>query len=533
MNEAYQEQLRNRIKSAITSWTGGNPPTEREVYHFFRALRGTAATLGVTLIAEMAGRLMELYGEESSDRLSDEEVHALASRLRVMAIDQAQQLLESAPMNEKAESQIYVLLIDQDLRFANFMKEMLETQGIHVVVALTARKGMDLFYDLRPDFVMIDMHLPDMDGLALLAKIADRARKSFIPVVVLASDPSKNLRIRAFELGAIDYIGKPIDPEIFLPYFRNRLSFKNEIQRMVILDELTGAYNRRYLKNVMPQHIHAYRKKRDVSSFVLLDLDHFKRVNDTYGHSAGDAVLREFAQVVKNSIREQDGLFRFGGEEFALLLPSTTKEDAREIIQRIRSSFAKYHFTVGNETFSVTFSAGITETGMSNLQMEKLTDEADQALYYAKEQGRDCICIYDPEVMGTAGEKVLEVILLDDDPLVRAILTKQAAEEPPGPFTLKLRTYRQGTEFLNDRWYRPNRYYLILIDGVSPKIDGLQVLQEVRAAHPNGHIFISMLSDKNTGEDIGKALEYGADDHLLKPFTAEELLLRISRLMAR
>lgn len=531
MNNVYQEKLRGRIKEAISDWSGDEPPAKKAIHRFFRSLKGTAGTLGMTDTAETAGRLMDLYASRVSDRLTGEEVQALISQLRMLLIDHVDTPVQTGP-RERMEGQTLVLLIDADLEFANSMKEAPEAQNIHIVAALTARKGLDLFYAIRPDFVMIDLHLPDMDGFTLLKKLAGRARKSFTPIAILAADPQKADQILAYELGAADFIKKPVDLDVFLPFLRNRLVYRNEIQHMVIMDDLTGAYNRRYLKNVVPEHITAYQNKQDVSAFVLMDLDNFKRVNDTYGHAAGDAVLREFAKCVKSSIREQDGLFRFGGEEFALLLPSTTKETAREVVLRIRAAFAHYRFTIENDTFTVTFSAGITETGVNNLHAEKLTDEADQALYYAKEQGRDRICIYNPAIMGPSDEKVLEVILLDDDPLIRAILTKQAAEHSFGHYTIQLRTFRQQSEFSNTHWYRSDRHYLFLIDGTDVKIDCLHIIKQLRLMCPSDRIFISVFSKESAGAQIAAALEQGADDYLLKPFKPEDLARHMDRFMA-
>ncbi|AQQ52056.1 diguanylate cyclase [Planococcus lenghuensis] len=531
MYDIYQTTLKERIKEVISDWSGNKPPMEKTVHRFFRSLKGTAGTLGMTGIAETAERLMGLYAGNVPDRLADEEVQALISQLRLLLTEDAYEPVRTDP-SERMEGQVFVLLIDADLEFANSIKEILGAQNIHVVVALTARKGLDLFYTIRPDFVMLSLDLPDMDGFIVLEKLAARSRKNFTPIAALAANPQKTDKIRAYELGATDFIKKLIDPAIFLPYLYNRLAYRSEIQRMVIMDDLTGAYNRRYLTNVVPEYITAYQDRRTASAFVLLDLDNFKQVNDTYGHAAGDTVLREFAKCVKSLIREQDGLFRFGGEEFALLLPSTTKEAAREIVLRIRTAFANYRFTVGTDTFSVTFSAGITETCMTNLHAEKLTDEADQALYYAKDQGRDRICIYDPDIMSSSHGKILEIILLADNPLIRAMLIKQVAEQCSlSHYLIRPRTFRHKSEFSDTRVYRPERRYLFLIDGDTINIDCLQTIKQLRSVYPAERLFISVLFERSAGAQVAAALEHGADDYLLKPFKSEDLTRHISRLM--
>lgn len=188
----------------------------------------------------------------------------------------------------------------------------------------------------------------------------------------------------AYSLGVMDYIPKPVDIDLFLVLIKNRFELKLEWQKSIIVDELTGAFNRKYFNQTMKQLISDFKRTARTFSLALMDLDYFKHVNDSYGHLVGDEVLQTFSGLVQKSIRVEDTFCRYGGEEFALFMPNTDAASAMLVIERIQQQFSLKEFWAKNERFNVSFSAGITEVTESHLNADKLIDEADQALYASK-----------------------------------------------------------------------------------------------------------------------------------------------------
>lgn len=173
--------------------------------------------------------------------------------------------------------------------------------------------------------ILLDILLPDRSGIDVLKQIIGKAKKERIPIIMISGEHSIEVQKYAYSLGVMDYIQKPVDIDLFLVLIKNRFELKKEWQESIIVDELTGAFNRKYFNQTMKQLISDFRRTGRTFSLALLDLDLFKQVNDTYGHLMGDEVLQSFSEVVKQSIRTEDTFCRYGGEEFALFMPNTPR----------------------------------------------------------------------------------------------------------------------------------------------------------------------------------------------------------------
>jgi diguanylate cyclase (GGDEF)-like protein len=176
-------------------------------------------------------------------------------------------------------------------------------------------------------------------------------------------------------------------------YFIDRLEclskFIEDIEKKAIYDGLTNCYNKREIQEFIKKFLFNYlRYKNDFFTIMMLDLDHFKKINDTYGHLAGDYVLKEVAKIIKNSIRKSDICGRFGGEEFVILLPNTKLSGAMKLAERIRQTIENHNFIFNGKKINVTVSIGITSVGIND-SYESLIDRADEALYEAKQKGRN------------------------------------------------------------------------------------------------------------------------------------------------
>ncbi|MOA04827.1 Transcriptional regulatory protein CseB [compost metagenome] len=245
-------------------------------------------------------------------------------------------------------------------------------------------------------------------------------------------------------------------------------------------------------------------------------------------------MLKQFVATVQSKLNHEDMVCRYGGEEFALIAPNTTANQAKLLMDEIREQFNEILFQAGDRQFQVTFSAGITEIGSRNNQADKLVAEADQALYSGKNSGRNKTVIYSEDVSEGRSDTRLNVIIVDDDPLIREIVINRFNQwQPSYEALISVHAYSDGASFLSSNWYRKGEKYIVLLDGYMPELDGLDVLRNVRENYSEQHILVVMLTARNNTSDIVKALQLGADDYVGKPFLMQELVLRLERLANR
>ncbi|ETP67334.1 hypothetical protein G159_19510 [Planococcus glaciei CHR43] len=526
----YKALLANRMEQDFSKWLAQPHVQEREVYRFLHTMKGTAGTIGLMELSEFCGHQLNSFAEDSTALLPAQTLNSLMDTLTGFFTSEESVPEKAANASEETPAkESFVLVIDADAEFAASVKEALEAQGIPVVIALDGQKGMELFYALQPQMVILDRTLPDTDGFDLVAQIHEAAKSRFLPIAVISADDRMENQIRAMELGATDFLAKPLNMPFFAAYASNRLRSQKALSQGSLYDDLTGAGNRTYFNQVLEQTTALADKTKTVFTLALLDLDHFSKVNGTYGHLAGDEVLRTFSGLLLKMKRESDYLFRYSGEQFALILPDTNAKKAAALIDQIRSAFAETDFSfASSEPFQVSFSAGISE--YRNKQ-DAPVNMADSALYQAKQNGRSQTII-----SGRTADDIrrhLNLIIVDDDSLVRRLVSKQFSGWKPEDFDLRIEEYVDGASFVESPWYKPEENYMILLDGVMPKMDGLEVLNHVRSQYPHENIVISMLTSRNNESDIVLALKNGADDYIVKPFYAQEVVARVERLTMR
>lgn len=528
----YKILLSDRVEQDFSKWFKQKEIQEREVYRFLHTMKGTAGTIGLMELSDFCGTQLEHFSEDSVRLLPVDSLEEFMLTLRNFFVAENFSSdvetvvdLEEHSLTKKS----LVLVIDSDTKFASHIKESLEEQGIPVVIALDGKKGMEFFYTLQPQMILVDSQLPDIDGFKLVTRIYDASQSRSLPIAIVSKDNCEDNQVRAMEIGATDFLPKPLNMSVFVPYVMNRLRNQEMILQETLFDELTGAGNRRYFNDVLVQMTTLSERTKSIFTLVLFDLDHFKKVNDSYGHPAGDEVLRAFGQLFLKMKRQSDYFFRYGGEEFALILPDTKAQDAKILVDRIRFAFADLAFpNTTHEAFHVTFSAGISQY---QLKQDTLVSTADRALYQAKKNGRNQTMIY--EMATDDLKRRLTIIIVDDDSLVRKLVSKQFSTWKPDDFDLYIEEFADGVSFVESKWYTPDENYMILLDGVMPKMDGLEVLSHVRSQYPNENIVISMLTSRTNESDIVLALKSGADDYIVKPFYAQEIVARVQRLTMR
>lgn len=538
--EKYQKMIYERIEKDFLKWEEHDFITEHDLYFFLHGLKGTAGSIGLHELTQISNEKLEPLIEHSQRQWGKTEWRSyLAPIIEGMDffhknIDTLQVEKTQLQMLENTLDKDFILVIDDDIVFITYIKEVLEKEGYSVIVAHNGKRGLELIYELKPSIVFLDIMLPDMDGFTILEDIIQKVKKERIVVAVMSVNDSKENRIRSYQLGAFDFIAKPIDRDILVSYVINRLNFQRDLEHSIIIDELTQMYNRKYMNTRLQQLIQQFARKGDTFSVAIADLDHFKKVNDTYGHLIGDEVLQGFSNIVKEVKREQDIACRYGGEEFVILLPNTTAEEAYRFLERLRSTMAKKYFKANDTEFQVTFSAGISEASPFNLHQEKLLEEADQALYSSKQSGRNQTTLYSSLVQNVKKRVTITIIIVDDVYIVRKIISDFfALWKPNDKYDIEVLEFSDGVSFLNSNWYKPNGKYIILLDGMMPKMDGNEVLQKLRKKYPSRNVIVSMLTGRKSQEHVINALENGADDYILKPFDILEVSTRLLRLINR
>ncbi|SET46423.1 diguanylate cyclase [Paenibacillus sp. NFR01] len=535
----YRDLVEQRTRQTLVSWSLQETVPEKEIYRFLHNLRGTAGTVGLDKVEGFAAGALLTFSDSSEREWSEAEWGNHLYPVLKLFVHTEPDGTALTPLGEftvqgGVKQQYEILLIDDDVELVAFLRESLEKQAYYVSIALSAERGLKLFYESKPDMILLDILLPDLSGIDVLRQIIDKAKKERIPIIIISGEHAKDVQLYAYSLGVMDYVQKPVDIDLFLMLIKNRFELKREWQKTTVVDELTGAYNRKFFNQTLKRLVHDFNRSGRIFSVALLDLDHFKQVNDTYGHLMGDEVLQAFAMHVQRSIRVEDTFCRFGGEEFALFMPNTSAESATILLQRIHERFAANRFKAKNEPFSVTFSCGITEIRETQNNPELLIDEADKALYFSKNSGRNRTTLYSEQLPESRGESLLSVIIVDDDPLIRGIVTQHFnAWQPEDIARVKVTSYTSGRNFLQAPWYSPDERYVILLDGIMPDLDGLEVLEQIRRGYPEDNVLVIMLTGRNDQRDIIHALQLGADDYVIKPFHMPELFSRIERLAHR
>ena len=260
--------------------------------------------------------------------------------------------------------------------------------------------------------VLLDVQMPGMDGFETAELMRSNKKTKHIPIIFVTAISKEQQHVfKGYKSGAVDYLFKPIDSDIllskvsvFLELYRYRrdleiaqeelLRQKKLLEEISIKDELTGLYNRRHLKTILKQEYERSQRYGTDFACLLLDLDHFKKVNDTYGHSFGDTVLKKCASQISNMMRTTDFAFRYGGEEFLVILSQTDITGAKQAAENIRHSISAEEIKDTNNSITVTVSIGVSSVHQNRPETEdELIVCADKALYLAKEGGRNQVVV--------------------------------------------------------------------------------------------------------------------------------------------
>ncbi|WP_416886314.1 diguanylate cyclase [Marinospirillum sp.] len=285
-----------------------------------------------------------------------------------------------------------ILIVDDEPEVANYHALLLEEAGMQVQQISQPQQILETLRHFLPDLVLVDYYMPYCNGEELTAVIRQFPEFMGLPIVYLSSETNRRKQFSAMRAGVEGFITKPVVPDELVQAVVLRAERMRTLRALMAKDSLTGLYNHTTTSEMLEQALVQAKRQQGRLAMVMLDLDHFKKVNDTYGHLAGDQVLVALARVLKHRLRETDIIGRFGGEEFALVLKDVTPSVAEGLVNQLREDFSQLEFSADQTTFKVTFSAGIS-CYPGNETAESLRITADQYLYEAKKRGRNTVIL--------------------------------------------------------------------------------------------------------------------------------------------
>ncbi|HEX5394622.1 MAG TPA: diguanylate cyclase [Rhodocyclaceae bacterium] len=290
-----------------------------------------------------------------------------------------------------------ILIVDDEPEIAGYHAVILQEAGMVTRYVGNPADVLGVLAEFRPDMVLMDMYMPVCSGRDLARLIRQLPEYVGLPIVFLSSETDRSKQFSAMRVGAEGFLTKPVVPEDLVAAVGIRAERMRTLRSLMAKDSLTGLFNHTTTTQLLENAIATASRTGAALSFAMIDIDHFKSVNDTYGHPIGDQVILALARVLQQRLRNSDIVGRYGGEEFAVILPDVDASQASKLIDTLREDFGRVLFQAGGIEFSCTFSAGVACHGPRK-GLESLREAADKALYAAKHGGRNRVVVGRKEV---------------------------------------------------------------------------------------------------------------------------------------
>ena len=304
--------------------------------------------------------------------------------------------------NEKIDSSpLTVLVIEDHPDQRELLAIVLQREGYRVITAANGLEALEKLENENIQIALSDIMMPKMDGFELIKRIRSNTALKSIYVILITARIQEGDRVRGLDLGADDYITKPFSFSELLARVRvgsRVVHYQQHLEYQTQVDSLTGLYNRRAFEKKIHEEFERSKRYHNPLSLLILDIDNFKIINDTYGHHGGDAVLVKISEIFREKTRQSDFPCRYGGEEFVLVLPETDQENALQVASKIHDAIRSSSFGTTVRPFSLTVSIGVSSTSARFYSdWNQMVNDADQALYLAKNTGKDRVETWDPE----------------------------------------------------------------------------------------------------------------------------------------
>jgi diguanylate cyclase (GGDEF)-like protein len=281
-----------------------------------------------------------------------------------------------------------VLIIEDDIELAHYYALILERGGIRTTVESKPEEALADILRLNPELVVLDLYMPNYNGIEIVKLLRQHQSLYSLPIVLLTGERDINTQYLAREVGVDDFLIKPIEATHLFEAVLNRVQRARYMNLSISKDSLTGLFVHKKINEYLKMQLSMCSRYSRTLAYAILDIDDFKKVNDSYGHLIGDSVLIVLSNLLKNSVRTTDFVGRYGGEEFVIIFPETNLNNAVACIERIRTKFAEIEHYANDITFKVTFSAGVSSyPGYTD--MDTIMAMADKALYESKNKGKN------------------------------------------------------------------------------------------------------------------------------------------------
>lgn len=288
-----------------------------------------------------------------------------------------------------------ILVIDDNRMNVRILSDILETEEYHVYSLLDATKVMETVLLIQPDAILLDIVMPRIDGIEVCSILQNKDETKNIPVIMVTSVTDSTILRKAFDIGAFDYIKKPFDHIEVIARLKSAIRYyeqQKKLETLAMKDGLTNLYNHRTIMELMEKEFQRAIRDQFSIAFLMFDIDNFKKVNDTYGHSTGDCVLKHVGNLLQVSPKLSDLIGRYGGEEFCIILSGQSLENVLTYSERLRKSIETHDFSSENIQIHVTTSIGISyKKPLLDSSVNDMIITADQKLYTAKKNGRNRI----------------------------------------------------------------------------------------------------------------------------------------------
>lgn len=529
----YQDALLANIERQLEEWFEGSEELipSGDVGRFLHSVAGTAGSIGLTELSAVAAGLMEKLEQTPMaywlrDDLRDFLLPVVSAGFaETNREEETEDGGAPAPKPVLDSDAPLVLVLDDDPVFLMYLKEELERSGYATLTATRLGQAVHYVHEYEPRAVVANLHLQGENGFDMLRELGDKLSSLFIPVTILSRDDTKRNRIDAFELGADDFMAKPVDMDELRARLSRQLRRKSAFDRILTRDELTGAYRRNALEEIHRHHQEDQSAGTGPFAVAMLDIEGLGRINGERGFREGDRLLSKLADQLQAQLSRSDRLVRYGGSRFVLYFRAPAGEEPSAVLASWTREFER------SQPYGVAVRTGMTEVAGRETGMELALSRASEALQQAKRRAGGETG--DGGIRAAAGPSGIRAAIVDDDSVVRTMLQEYVKTCFPAGVPLDVRTFRDGEQFMNDEWSRDSVPCFVILDRMMPRMDGIEVLQRLRQSAESSRYTVLMLTNKKSESDIVKALELGADDYVTKPFSLKELEARIRRLTGR
>jgi diguanylate cyclase (GGDEF)-like protein len=486
------------------------------------------------LIAELAARIppvpVVVLADDAKldERVMVARAGATALLPRDIPIAQVVVTLEQA-VRQREQASASVLAVDDDPQILDALQAVLQPRGITVTTLSDPLRFWHVLQETTPDLLVLDVDMPHLSGIDLCQVVRSDPRWSSLPILFLTARRDAETILRVFDSGADDYISKPLVGPELVTRITNRIERVHLYRHLAETDFLTGVNNRRRADGIMERFLRLAIRRHQSYSVAVLDVDGLRAINERYGHSAGDRVLRHLAELLIAAFRTEDIVSRRGGQEFAVGLYSMTKELAAQRLALVLDRLAEKVFTSADGVlFRATFTGGVAEFPRDGGDLPSLYRAAQDALQQAKAAGRNRVIPLGADPTRVKRTKGVDVLLVEDDDALVDLLVPML--ETQGFKTEVIADGPTAVEALTGPM--PSlRARVVLLDVDLPGLDGLSVLRQLGRDGVLRQSRAVMLTARSSESEIIAALDMGAYDHVSKPFSVPVLMHRVRRAM--